>query len=505
MRCGGAVGRLTGRRAALFGSLVVVCGAALLGCSARLPAPAAATKPSGAVTAAPSATAALHRASGEPGEPPLEKLPAPPIPRPSLDAPTFVTSTRYVEDLLRFGGSLWVATRGGLERYTLDGLGNQWTYTTRDGLDSVRVLALGVENGRLIAHTEHGRCALAGASFTCEPASAPLPKTISSERFAGARVTRRLDAGDVEIVGTAGSGVWVAPVNRGMPTKSARRLTRDAQLADGFVTALAEHDGKLYVGTFNGGLAMTETSPESTAFETAPFVALRGPRRINALASTPHGLFVAASEGLFVLRSNAELERVPAVTAQGANGLAFDGRNLFVTTPGALFRLTLTGAAAPRAWWKPGGSRALQDVALAGATVWLATEDRGAVRFDGQSFSSYDALRGLPASWVVKLGARADGSVLVGTLRDGVLVLRADGSYAPLPGVPSPWTLTVHTEESGAWIGTQAGVLWTNGKGSVMELAPLPDMRVHCVLPLRGRVLAGTELGLAVFQRSAGE
>jgi len=476
----------------------VLLGSILFGCGAG-----GAARPPG-VAAPASVERAVTGDAGGAATPPLEAAPALPIPRPALDAPAFVTSTRYVEDLLSFGGSLWVATRGGLERYALDGFEHQYKYTTRDGLDSVRVVELAVSDGRVVARTERRRCVLDEASFVCEPAGALRPKPLFGDQFAGSRVTRRLDAGDVEVIGTASKGAWVVPSKTSHAlSKRARRLTRDAQLLDGFVTSVAEHDGELYVGTFNGGLAVTESSPRAAAFETAEFRDLDGPRRINALESTPHGLFVAAGEGLFVLSSGHEIERVQAVTARGVNGLAFDGRHLFVTAPGALFRVPLARGSKPGTWWKPGGSRAVQGVALAGTALWLATEDRGAVRFDGTSFMTYDRARGLPSSWVISVDAHANGSVLLATLRDGVIALGADGSYESLAGLPSPWALAVHVDGGGAWIGTQAGGVWANGSGSTTALSPLPDPRVHSVLTLGEHVLLGTELGLAVFPRRA--
>jgi ligand-binding sensor domain-containing protein len=232
---------------------------------------------------------------------------------------------------------------------------------------------------------------------------------------------------------------------------------------------------------------------------------------VNALVSTPAGLYVAANEGLFVSQDGQSFERVVGAPERSVNGLATDGRFLYGTTPGALFRMSLDAGHATALWWRPAGSRSLQKVTVvqeaSGTSLWLAAEDRGAIhvslRGPNPKFESFDRTRGLPSSWGIDVAASGDGAAYLATLRDGVFRVTKDGSFAQVPGTEGLWGLTSMQTENELWVGTQGGAFRITAEGHGERIAALPDPRVHAFLATPSGVLVGTEGGLLLLPRTA--
>ena len=141
--------------------------------------------------------------------------------------------------------------------------------------------------------------------------------------------------------------------------------------------AMSEFLGELYLGSFDGGLCSTSDGLRFRTHE-GPF------RMINDLEVVGGRLYIAASTGLFFTSDGQSFVRDERVNLGGVNGLAFDGKSLWVTTPGALFRLREKGGPKTRSYWLPGGSRSLQAVAARAGQVWIATEDRGPTSEEAQ-------------------------------------------------------------------------------------------------------------------------
>jgi ligand-binding sensor domain-containing protein len=279
-----------------------------------------------------------------------------------------------------------------------------------------------------------------------------------------------------------------------------------------FVRTIVAFRGRVWVGTFNDGLFVIDASldelidrPEvaaQTVRVPAPF------RMVNDALELGGSLYVAANEGLFVSADGTHFERVRQVETRGVTALATDGRSLYATTTSALWKLRPSDRRALAAvWWKPAGSRSLQGVVVEKDTVWLASEDRGAIRFDGRVFTSYDRLFGLPTSWVVSVTGDTKGGVYAATLRDGAMHIGPTGAYAPLAGLPSPWGLTVVHADGEVCVGTQDGAA-CYGDGPSTGCAPaswlrnldrLPDPRVHAFLRADRGLVVGTEAGIAVY------
>jgi ligand-binding sensor domain-containing protein len=425
-------------------------------------------------------------------------------------APLYLAaSTREVRSLAVCGPDAWVATRGGLERYER-ATWRRRLYGVRAGLDTLDVHRVRCAGAGVEVETATGRCQQSGDAFRCMSVAPRAPDAPPAETFRGVPVSARVDLGAGVLVGTPTEGAfWTA--SSGDVTHLGPREAPPAS----FVRKALTYQGKLWLGTFNEGLYALEGAPSDLADPgalarakpvSAPF------RMVNDALEAEGSLYVASNEGLFVSPDGERFERVREVDARGVTSLASDGRSLYATTNGALFRLPLA-AKAPRAgtWWRPAGSRSLQSVVVEAGKVWLASEDRGVIAFDGQRFRAYDKLAGLPTSWVVALAGDGKGGVYAGTLRDGALHVGPDGRWSRLEGLPNPWTLSVTRHQGLLCVGTQGGAACYDaakardeaGARPLGRLGGLPDGRVHMFAALGDNVLVGTEAGLALYPRPA--
>jgi len=177
-------------------------------------------------------------------------------------------------------------------------------------------------------------------------------------------------------------------------------------------------------------------------------------------------------------------------------GLAVRGRHLWATTSSALWRVPLGPRGQLGSYWLPGGSSALQAVAVRGRELWLASEDRGLIRFvDGES-QVYDRLAGLPTSWFVDVGVDARGRVLGATLQHGLVVLEpdADGQLQLRRELDDQWLMRVAADETGAWLATQAGpVHWPRALPLPVDM---PNASAHAVLAEGDTLWIASESGL---------
>ncbi|MFW5876996.1 MAG: hypothetical protein ACOCXM_09680, partial [Myxococcota bacterium] len=406
----------------------------------------------------------------------------------SASAQTVLTNTEHVEDLALDGTTLWVATQGGLERYDVRSGERTRRHTTLDGLDHIHVRSVDVRGSAVHAHTLRASCVLDEEDgWRCTPGGEPFaPRIAPNDRLEGHRVTSTVEDGPTRYVGTAGGGVFVT--RSGGPP---RRLTPGGQICGNHVTDVVEHRGRTYVGTFADGLCVAEG--DGFRRLATPF------RMINDLETTPQGLFVATTKGAFRSRDGERFERVYESQAPGAaNGLAFDGTHLWMATPAAVFRMRLRRGDVPsRAWWRPGGSTAVQDVAVSsGEGAWVVTEDRGALRVQGDTVRVFDRAAGLPSSWALAVDAAPDGAAVVGTLRHGAVRIDPTGTHETIE-LPDPWLLRLRVEDDRLYLGTQGGAFILRD-GHPHAIPHVPDPRVHEIREVGDRLWIGTEGGTLV-------
>jgi ligand-binding sensor domain-containing protein len=259
----------------------------------------------------------------------------------------------------------------------------------------------------------------------------------------------------------------------------------------------------LWVGTFNGGLAKQDEHGRIRPFSSPGML-------VNALVTGPSQLFLGTAEGLFKTKDGTTFEQVKLVE-QAVVGLAYDGTSIWVTTPGALYRIRDGHGPRSDIWWMPGGSRSLQKVSAVPGYVWFRTEDRGAIRMKigpttvarDKPFTVYDRGQGLTSSWSLAVAARPDGSAWMTTLREGVTFIPRHGESVRVPTGVSDWGLSALAVEDGVFIGSQNGATFVKNNGEHSHLVrQLPDARVHAFLlddrnKKTRRLWIGTENGLA--------
>jgi len=415
------------------------------------------------------------------------------------DAARLWTNTENVRALAVAGEHLIVASDGGVERYDLATGERVRHYTTLDGLSENHVSAVSVlQGGRLRIRSTHAVCALTDSDrFACAEVDRHYDPTITpAEQLDGRRVTAELTHAGERFVGTSGAGVF-----RVREAAAPERLTPEGQICSNHITDVVTHDGAIVFGSFAEGLCVLDDVHATTFRRLAtPF------RMINDIESTPRGLFVATNTGLYRSRDGVSFERFyERVLVRGATGLAFDGVNLWATSPGSLQRIRIMrGNQRSRGWWRPAGASAIQDVALATdgrPGVWLVTEDRGAIRFEpgeGRDFDTrlFDRVAGLPTSWAYTVDAAADGTAYVGTLRHGLVAIASDGTHHTVP-LPDAWLLRVRRTDDGAlYVGTQGGAFVVPSAGADPVRVPhVPDPRVHEMVMIDQTLIVGTEGG----------
>ncbi|MGZ6142817.1 MAG: hypothetical protein ACXWLM_05740, partial [Myxococcales bacterium] len=219
-------------------------------------------------------------------------------------------STVDVHGIAAAGATLWAATGGGVERYDLATGRRVRLYETGPAL---RIWSN--DQNAQIAHvrTRDAECVIDGDDVRCTPAPAlPAPVPSVAPLFRGARETGRLTAAGRTVVATAGKGIW----------SNDQMLTPPGGICGNHVEALAEFQGRLWVGAFDGGLCVLE--------EGGGFRAVGGPfRMINDLRVTPRGLYVAAAEGLYFTTDGRKFRRENRIRERAVNRLAASGRWLF--------------------------------------------------------------------------------------------------------------------------------------------------------------------------------
>ncbi|MCA9550794.1 MAG: hypothetical protein KC933_12240 [Myxococcales bacterium] len=325
---------------------------------------------------------------------------------------------------------------------------------------------------------------------------------------AGVRPLERLKLKD--ITAFAPGRTYLGVREQGVWSKAGRRLTRTGQLCGNHVTRVIQHQGRWVVGTFDRGVCW---SSDAVTWRTFRRPALPSDV-VYDVASVGARLFVATSHGLGVHDGR-------RFTHYG-----FGGRNPFGLE--ALSVLAVLPAAGPEgraavverrgiSWLGDDASliareRGQTDVsehftaaAAAGPYLWLGTEDRGVLRFDGTSWTVFHDGKDLPDNWVTALDAAPDGRAVVGTCQDGVAFIDPGQETLRLghdQGLADDMVTGVALGEAprSAFVGTLGGLSQVEGGRVVARFGPeegLADPRVASVQRFGEVLWVGTEAGLS--------
>jgi len=343
-------------------------------------------------------------------------------------------------------GAVWIATRGGLNRWKNGAIS---VFTQKDGLAGTDVLALAEDRqGRLWIGSNGGLSLLEDGKFTAFGGQnrfagmdvrsfAPAPDgslwIASSQAFARLQdgfvqewyARERLPfKGEIRSIAVSADGaLWIGTFGDALQRFQAGRFDRigaDQGLPSDVIFCLrAEPDGSLWAGTSGSGL-----------------------NRLRAR----HIRMIGAPEGLSAPDADSVLETRDGALWIGTLGQGLnryqDGRvHKFTTADGLSSNVILSLWQSPRT-----------------GTLWVGTGDGSLNRFDGRRFQNIVLGAGkMPA----RIFETRDGEMWVGTTR-GLYRLR-DGSiervYTTADGLPSDAVLTmIEARDGSLWLGTGSGI-----------------------------------------------
>ncbi|HEY3254197.1 MAG TPA: two-component regulator propeller domain-containing protein, partial [Polyangiaceae bacterium] len=281
------------------------------------------------------------------------------------------------------------------------------------------------------------------------------------------------------------------------PTRpSAATNVSAGELPSAHVSALTTFQGKLVVGTFDGGAFSIDAHARISPINGAP-------RFINALLAEPDRLWFASATGLFQLKDD-EVREIPlSLAASHVNALtrAKDGTLWLATSDGLL---GLRDAAWQKLDERQGlPSRIVYAVSEgADGTLWAGTA-AGVARIRQDGIEIFGVENGaLPHRWVTALLADESGTY-VGTYQGGVTRLDARGA-TPIAGTEALWLNPQGLERDGQrlYAATMGDglVAFEPGHGQrkrlVRKLGPLPSTDVTAVKSFAGALWIGTREGI---------
>ena len=310
--------------------------------------------------------------------------------------------------------------------------------------------------------------------------------------------TAQLDVNGSVFFGTANAGVHFEARGR------IRRVTPGGQLCGNHVTAIATWRGRRVVGTFDRGLCW-----ESNGKWTRVRAPALPSDQVYDLAADGDRLFVATAYGLGYFdgskwvqiayggRNPIGLRKLSVLAVETLKeGVAVvDGSGVSIVSRGKKLEL-LRRIDAPTGW-----ARHMSVATVTDDAVWLASEDRGIARFDGQRWRRHHDGRDLTDNWVTAISADEEGRAIVGSCLTGFAYF--DGAaWTRIPaaaGLQSPMVTAVALTSGGAWVGTLAGAArFDAATGSLVALTGLADPRVYAIHQTGTDLWFGTEGGVTV-------
>ncbi|MFP2904097.1 hypothetical protein ACLESD_03285 [Pyxidicoccus sp. 3LFB2] len=302
--------------------------------------------------------------------------------------------------------------------------------------------------------------------------------------------------------------LWVGTRDSGVHLRAKagwRRVTPTGQLCGNHVTALTRHKGRLVVGTFDRGVCWQRDDGRWQSFRTPALPS----NQVLGLGSDGARLYVATTYGLglydgkvwtqvaFGGRNPVSLSKLSVLAAARLDaGVALvDGRGASVVAQGGQTLSLVERLPLPEGW-----SEHPSVADGAGRFLWVASEDRGLLRWDGARWQRFHDGRDLTDNWVTALSTDAEGRAVAGTCQDGFNYF--DGSkwtrVREAKGLPSRAIVATALVPGGAIIGTLLGAAhYDAASGAVRALPRLADPRVYAILVEGDSALFGTEGGLS--------
>lgn len=368
-------------------------------------------------------------------------------------------------------------------------------YTARDGLPQLQVTALCQDrDGFLWVGTLTGGLGrYDGRRFEITDAATGLPGSSIQSLSLG-------PGGEVLVGTTNGAAVFSRGVWKTLP------VPPGPSPAVNVVLVLS--DGRVFAGA-SGGLFVASST--GSPFERVPAVGDLAGTEVTALFRARDGvLWAGTTRGLARLLPGGALTRFEAKDLPQRPATVVDagtrGGLLVGLTDAGLFEVDPAAGAARRVGTDdaPGSNVSHVVREMEGGGVWIATSDRGAFRWDGDStFESFGTAEGLPDPRVWAVLEDREGVLWFGT--DSGLAKRGPAAfrtYGPEDGLPaaSPLYGMAETPDGALWIGAHdRGLLRRTEDGAIRLFTakdglPHTEVRAFCVSPA-GDVIVTTVRG----------
>lgn len=296
------------------------------------------------------------------------------------------------------------------------------------------------------------------------------------------------------------SGLWRRDRTEGWVLRRKRPLS---SLPLPRVTALAEQNGVLWAGFFDGGLARSPLTAPGSPLSFTPLIGSTA-WGVNALLPAGGSLVAATLRGAYRIEKE---HATPLEGAGGAFSLAATRNGVVVGYGQGVYfpdRRLLSGFHG-----LPGNQAYALSYSAGRDALWVGTPS-GLGRIDGRRVA-YRAISGdgkLPHPWITALHS-APGALLVATYGGGVTKMTGEGLNETWRPFPETSALKVNAgamrvDPSGRiWIGTQGQGLWRSDRAQqqferVAVALPSPDVFSLALVPEDAPVslVAGTDEGL---------
>jgi len=287
-----------------------------------------------------------------------------------------------------------------------------------------------------------------------------------------------------QLVVASDNGVWSV-------SESVDRWTQDGPCGN-FVTGITQHDGQLVVGTFNDGACRFDGESWSE-IETPSTM-------VNDVLSAGGDLWIATAEGL-VQEGKAVHVEVKDNARRGDPGANHRGINALAAGPSGLWAADVLGPVRVDQWrryrWHVGGHSYQTIASCSNGEVWAGSEDDGVAVFGAQvgqkkgrsKWRQFNRFDGLPEDWVMALACAGPGAAWVGTYRNGVGKVDAEGWH---PLLEDAWVQALLVEGDRLWIGTADGLYLAEGD----RVEKLRGDDVHTLFREGETLWVGTRSGL---------
>lgn len=279
------------------------------------------------------------------------------------------------------------------------------------------------------------------------------------------------------------------------------------------ISALAEFNGSLWIGSFDAGLCRWDGST---------FHHYDGPDylpsdMINDLSADANYLYVATNKGLTLIDNRGQVVQKTKQDClrnlaancpwfSSVNGVTVDEQKgaVWISDLGSVHRIDTDPW---HHYFRRAGiqSHSITRIAARDDRVAVGTSDQGIRLKRGKKFYRIDEQDGVTDNWITDLSWDSKGRLLVATCTKGISRLNLDNSietWTSSNGLLDDYTLTVREIFGAIWVGTLSGlsIIKDEEVVNLTTLQGLSGNEIHDIISYRDRIWVATNGGLSVIK-----